>query len=115
MLRAVKLKRLIIKIQEHLDSGLQSLLEFSKLCIIIGCLAHWSACIFNLVNENEYDYITSFYFSITTMITIGYGDIHPDTPEEYLYAVFAMILASGVFGYAMNSMISIFAYEDPEF
>ncbi len=48
------------------------------------------------------------------MITIGYGDIHPYTREEQLYAIFAIILASGVFGYAMNSIMAIFDYSTPE-
>jgi hypothetical protein len=42
------------------------------------------------------------------MITVGYGDIHPYTPPEQLYAVFFMILASGVFGYSMNTIMVLF-------
>lgn len=39
------------------------------------------------------------------MITIGYGDVHPYTTPEMIFAISAMILASGVFGYAMNSIM----------
>lgn len=42
------------------------------------------------------------------MITIGYGDIHPYTYEEMIYAIFAMMLATGVFGYTMNSIMQVF-------
>lgn len=42
------------------------------------------------------------------MITIGYGDIHPYTTPEMIFAIFAMILASGVFGYSMNSVMTLF-------
>lgn len=45
------------------------------------------------------------------MITVGYGDIHPYTEWEMIYVIFAMILASGVFGYTMNSIMSIFDNE----
>lgn len=48
------------------------------------------------------------------MITVGYGDIHPYTGIEQLYTIFAMILACGVFGYTMNSIMSIFDHSTPE-
>jgi hypothetical protein len=42
------------------------------------------------------------------MITIGYGDIHPYTSPEMVVAILAMLLASGVFGYTMNSIMITF-------
>jgi len=42
------------------------------------------------------------------MITIGYGDVHPYTSPEMIFCIFAMILASGVFGYTMNSVMVLF-------
>lgn len=59
-------------------------------------------------------YISSLYFSITTMVTIGYGDIHAYTSTEMIYAIFAMILASGVFGYAMNNVMVLFQDKSEE-
>ncbi|CAK91431.1 unnamed protein product (macronuclear) [Paramecium tetraurelia] len=114
MIKAFKLKLLIRRLETFLGNDFSSFMEFIKLTFIIVVLAHWSACIFNLTNQDDYDYLTSFYFTITTMITVGYGDVHPQTAEEQIYAIFAMILASGVFGYAANSMISIFQYQDPQ-
>ena len=42
------------------------------------------------------------------MITIGYGDIHPYTSPEMIFSILAMLLASGVFGYTMNSIMIMF-------
>lgn len=42
------------------------------------------------------------------MITIGYGDISPKNTIERSFSVFVMILASGVFGYVMNSIVLLF-------
>lgn len=42
------------------------------------------------------------------MITIGYGDIHPYTTPEMIFSILAMLLASGVFGYTMNSIMIMF-------
>ncbi|CAD8147487.1 unnamed protein product [Paramecium octaurelia] len=114
MIKAFKLKLLIRRLETFLGNGFSSFMEFIKLTFIIVVIAHWSACIFNLTNQDDYDYLTSFYFTITTMITVGYGDVHPYTAEEQIYTIFAMILASGVFGYTANSMISIFQYQDPQ-
>jgi hypothetical protein len=56
----------------------------------------------------EIKYLAALYYSITTMITIGYGDIHPFTTPEMIFAILAMVLASGVFGYTMNSIMILF-------
>lgn len=40
----------------------------------------------NVNNNNNYDvYITSTYWVITTLTTVGYGDFKGYTPQEYLF------------------------------
>ncbi len=41
------------------------------------------------------------------MITVGYGDIVPITTNEMIFCMFAMLLASGVFAFTMNSIGSV--------
>jgi hypothetical protein len=61
------------------------------------------------INLNwDIKYLSALYFSVTTMITIGYGDIHPYTSPEMIVSILAMLLASGVFGYTMNSIMIMF-------
>ena len=43
-------------------------------------------------------YIASLYWAFTTMLTVGYGDIHPTNSGERLYALCTMLLGSVVFG-----------------
>ena len=62
--------------------------------------------------EWEIKYISAFYFSVTTMITVGYGDINANTRTEMIFAVFAMVLASAIFGYSMSSFMQIIEGED---
>lgn len=52
--------------------------------------------------------------SVTTMLTIGYGDILPSTTVERIYIIACMVIASGMFGYATNSIIMIFETKSPE-
>ena len=42
------------------------------------------------------------------MITVGYGDITPKTDRTKLFVIFVMISASGIFGYVMNKIATIF-------
>ncbi len=39
----------------------------------------------------------AFYYNIVTMSTVGYGDIHPTTPQSQLFAVFLIIMGGTTF------------------
>ena len=63
-------------------------------------------------------YIYSFYFSIVTMMTVGYGDITPSNYIECSFLIFIIIYGCGVFAYSINNIGNIFKemyQEDKEF
>ena len=52
-------------------------------------------------------YITSIYWAFTTMAAVGYGEITPITKREKNYAIFTMIVTSGIFAYTVNRIGTI--------
>ncbi|EGR27939.1 hypothetical protein IMG5_186250 [Ichthyophthirius multifiliis] len=42
------------------------------------------------------------------MITVGYGDVLPTNPKEYVLCIITMLVSCGVFAYAVNQIGSIF-------
>ncbi|WKZ31309.1 MAG: potassium channel family protein [Candidatus Dojkabacteria bacterium] len=37
-------------------------------------------------------YIQSFYFSVTTLATVGYGDLHPTTEVSRIFTTFYILI-----------------------
>lgn len=81
-------------------------------------LAHWVACGWiALGGVQEFPglantYTAALYWSITTMATVGYGDIVAHTLLERWYAMGVMLLGIGFFGYIVGNVASILASVD---
>ena len=52
-------------------------------------------------------YLTSFYFTIETVTTVGYGDVSIKTPIEKIFTIFTMLIGVIVFTFASGSLASI--------
>lgn len=52
-------------------------------------------------------YLSALYWAITTMTTVGYGDVTAATPAEVLFVTISMLLGVTVFGYVVGSMASL--------
>lgn len=128
LLRVLHLPRIIGRLEDYIQFSrmVSSMLQLVKLIMAIVVFAHWWACcIFsitkvdppgsmNWIVESGLDssnigeiYVASMYWSIATMTTIGYGDIHPTTYKERVLCIVIMIASSVIFGYILNSIGSL--------
>ena len=125
LLRVLKLRKLLMRLEDYIVSDrMNAMVEFMKLMLVIIFIAHWIACLFWYVGYKEWTssgqswilnagiqdsptedkYLTSLYWAFTTMTTVGYGDVHPSTPNERLFGFFAMLVAVGVFAYTVGNI-----------
>ena len=58
-------------------------------------------------------YLYSFYFALTTLTTVGYGDIIPTNNDERLYALGCQLVGAFVFGYILSTVAELVSNADP--
>ena len=142
MTRVLKISRAakLIKYSDHnkVLTYLQNLLSLSHnfrrfLTVIIGILLalHVMACFFYFTSiyddfspdtwvvrygiEDQTDafkYVTSFYFALTTLTTIGYGDITPKTYLEKFLVMLWMVAAVYFLSFVISSLSSMLMQND---
>ena len=49
-------------------------------------------------------YLYSVYWALTTLTTVGYGDIIPANNAERAYALLALLIGALVFGFLLSSI-----------
>jgi voltage-gated potassium channel len=84
----------------------------------LSITAHWLACGWLAIGgiDMEADefsrYLRALYWCITTLATVGYGDIVPKTNLQTAYAMVVMILGVGVYGYVIGNVTNLVANID---
>ncbi|CAH9098794.1 unnamed protein product [Cuscuta europaea] len=52
-------------------------------------------------------YVTSIYWSITTLTTVGYGDLHAENTVEMIFTMFYMLFNLGLTAYLIGNMTNL--------
>ena len=97
-----------------------AILRLSLLVFWILLAAHIIACGWIYIAEPALDlppltrYIQAFYWSITTLTTIGYGDLSPSKsdPNQLLFVILIEILGAGMYGLVIGNIANLLANID---
>lgn len=54
----------------------------------------------------------SCYFALTTLSTVGYGDLYPVSTLEMIFGIFIMLCGVAFFSFIMSSFIEIISNYD---
>lgn len=85
----------------------------------ITLIAHWLCSGWLLLNVKPSDtdvwswYVDSLYWTITTLTTVGYGDITPVTNAQKFYAMFVELAGVLTYGYLIGNVVNILSKKDP--
>lgn len=103
------------KKKELLNPGLVRLF-FTIFVVLI--IAHWVACGWLALGkiddklDHYSNYLRALYWCITTITTIGYGDITPTTNGQTIYTMFVQLTGAGMYGYIIGNLASMLANSD---
>jgi len=70
------------------DPNFRGTLLFVFITLLIGALFYHKA--------EGWSWLDSFYFTVVTLTTIGYGDLAPKTPAGKIFTMFYILLGLGV-------------------
>jgi len=80
-------------------------------------IGHWIACGWLILQTPSSlhpatQYLRALYWTVTTLTSVGYGDIVPTTNAQMVYAIAVMLIGAGLYTYVISNMVRFFASGD---
>jgi voltage-gated potassium channel len=118
--RVMRLGRLVA-LQRHWRARTSlnpAVLRLSFLLVWIAILSHWIACGW-IALDGELNghlelppYQQALYWTITTLTTVGYGDLVPEGSPQVWYTMVVMGLGAAIYGFAIGNVANLLTNVD---
>lgn len=82
--------------------------DAKALCLLIGGLLLIGTLFYSIVEKMHV--IDALYFSVITLTTIGYGDLHPVTTIGKIFTIFYIFIGLGVMAIFISVVAKAFIY-----
>jgi len=126
LLRLAKLRQITEAAETYMEGkyAAELLMGFGKVLLLLCAVSHWCACFWHAIGNEEGGWVAeiekasyagedpmfvrytwSLYFTLTTLTTVGYGDIKPETTAECRW-VLLLLLTSAVIFSGLLGMLS---------
>ena len=90
-------------------------IKISVYTVISFIIIHWMACGWRLIYPPEQVshimdyYVKCLYWAVTTLTTIGYGDVVPTSTGGRIFTMFVMIVGVALYGLIIGNFAQVFA------
>ncbi len=94
------------------------LFRLSFFLLVMALVTHFLACGWILIGGAKNSggivekYIEALYFTVTTLASVGYGDIVPSSMFQRIYAMLLMMVGVGAYGFVIGNVASYLANRD---
>lgn len=125
LVHLVKLARVAQRMRQWRHHAVQhaNVLRLAFFVYWLLLTAHWLACGWLALDGNTTfadqvvvygyrRYLRALYWSVTTLATIGYGDLTPTTDAQIAYTMVVMFLGVALYGYVIGNVTSLLANID---
>mmetsp|Transcript_51933 Transcript_51933/g.121570 ORF Transcript_51933/g.121570 Transcript_51933/m.121570 type:complete len:958 (-) Transcript_51933:139-3012(-) len=129
LIQLMKLKNIMDKVDSFIEANqmVMFLLGVVSIICLLSVICHWAACLWYVMGSADSEmetwltrcreaegcqnmgeeYVSSLYFTLTTMTTVGFGDIAPMNYREIYFVLCLLLIASVVFAGLMGSLTDL--------